>query len=311
MSSIEIREYTDQDLHQVLDVLRRALGETAVLQRTAEQWAWKHELNPFGRSLVLVAVSGSRIVGVRAFMRWLLTTTTGETIRCVRAVDTATHPEFHRRGIFRDLTLAAVDLARSHGVQLIFNTPNAKSGSGYLKMGWSEVGRIGVLARPSIRALRRRDREVDGDYLRHSDSFSGGVSDRPPQGLRTPRSRSYLNWRYQGHPTARYATISAGATLAFVRSNLRNGRSELVISDVIGADPRTAFRAVIKESTADYMVAWHRKGSPERRAAIAAGLLPVPGLKALTLVANPLVDIPEATAGLGSWDLSIGDLELL
>jgi hypothetical protein len=84
-----------------------------------------------------------------------------------------------------------------------------------------------------------------------------------------------------------------------------------VISDVMGTDPHAAFRAVARASTADYIVAWHSKGSPERRAAIASGLVPVPGLKVLTLVANPLVEMPEATAGLGSWDLSIGDLELL
>jgi GNAT superfamily N-acetyltransferase len=311
MPSIEIREYRDEDLGQVLEVLRLALGETEVLQRTAEQWAWKHELNPFGTSLVLVAVSGSRIVGVRAFMRWVLTTAKGEAIRCVRPVDTATHPEFHRMGIFRDLTLAAVDLARSDGVQLIFNTPNAKSGAGYLKMGWSEVGRIGVLARPSLRALRRGSQESESGYLRQSARFIGGLPDRSPQGLRTPRTEAYLQWRFQSHPTARYAMISARNSVAFVRSNLRKGRRELVISDVMGTDPRAAFRAVAKASTADYIVAWHSKGTPERRAAIAAGLLPVPGLKAMTLVANPLVDLPAATASLRSWDLAIGDLELL
>jgi hypothetical protein len=196
-------------------------------------------------------------------------------------------------------------------VQLIFNTPNADSRPGYLKMGWSEVGSIGVLARPAIKRRGSSDDEIAGHYIRNVETFSGSPSDRPPRGLRTPRSESYLKWRYEGHPTARYTTVSTETALAFVRSNVRNGRRELVISDVMGADPRSAFRAVIKESTADYTVAWHGRGSPERRAAIAAGLFPVPGLKALTLVARPLADIPDATAGMSSWDFSIGDFELL
>lgn len=311
MTSVEIREFVDEDLTEVLDVLRSALGETPLLRRTPEQWAWKHELNPFGRSLALVAVSGTRIVGVRAFMRWELTTTRGETILCVRAVDTATHPDFHRRGIFRNLTLTGVDLARSVGVQLIFNTPNPKSLAGYLKMGWREVGKIGVLARPSLRLLRPSSDDAQTDYLRGGDDFASGISDRPPLGLRTPRGEPYLIWRYQRHPTARYGFISADNTIAFVRSNLRNGRRELVVSDVIGSAVRPALKKVVKESTADYVVAWHNKGSPERRAALSVGLLPVPRLKVLTLVANPLADVPEVSGDLNSWDLSLGDLELL
>lgn len=311
MTSVEIREFVDEDLPEVLEVLRSALGETALLRRTPEQWAWKHELNPFGRSLTLVAVSGARIVGVRAFMRWELTTTRGETVSCVRAVDTATHPDFHRRGIFRNLTMSGVDLAKSEGVQLIFNTPNPKSLAGYLKMGWREVGKIGVLVRPSIRLLRRTNDDVQTDYLRGRDDFVPGISDRAPRGLRTPRGEPYLIWRYQRHPTARYGFISAHNTIALVRSNLRNGRRELVVSDVIGSAVRPALKKVVKESTADYVVAWHSKGSPERRAALSVGLLPVPRLKVLTLVANPLVDVLGVTAGLNSWDLSLGDLELL
>ncbi|HEU4916667.1 MAG TPA: GNAT family N-acetyltransferase [Acidimicrobiia bacterium] len=318
MTSIEIREYTDQDQTEVLEVLRSALGETALLRRTAELWAWKHELNPFGRSLALVAVSGTKIVGVRAFMRWELITPTGETVRCVRAVDTATHPDFQRKGIFRNLTLTGVDLARSEGVQLVFNTPNPKSLAGYLKMGWREVGKIGVLVRPSLRMLRRSDAPPETEYLRNEkqylrneDPIFAGISDRPPLGLRTPRSEPYLTWRYQRHPTARYSPIGVDGTTAFLRSNVRSGRRELVVSDVIGAAARPAYKKVIEKSTADYVVAWHNKRSPERRAAISVGLLPVPRLKVLTLVANPLLDVPEASAGLDSWDLSLGDLELL
>jgi GNAT superfamily N-acetyltransferase len=311
MTSVDIREFAHQDLTEVLDVLRSALGETALLRRTPEQWAWKHELNPFGRSLALVAVSGTRIVGVRAFMRWELITTRGETVRCVRAVDTATHPDFLRKGIFRNLTLTGVDLARSEGVQLIFNTPNPKSLAGYLKMGWREVGKIGVLVRPSVRLLRRCSDPAETHYLRDQNHPVLEISDRSPLGLRTPRSEPYLIWRYQRHPTARYSYVRVDETTAFLRSNLRSGRRELVVSDVIGAAVRPAFKKVINESTADYVVAWHNKKSPERRAALSVGLLPVPRLKVLTLVANPLIDVPEVSAGLNSWDLSLGDLELL
>ena len=74
-------------------------------------------------------------------------------------MDTATHPDFQRRGIFSRLTEAAVEAARDDGVDLVFNTPNEKSGAGYLKMGWQEVGPIGVMVRPGIGMLRKHAAE--------------------------------------------------------------------------------------------------------------------------------------------------------
>ncbi len=73
-----------------------------------------------------------------------------------------------------------------------------------------------------------------------------------------------------------------------VRPNLRRGRRELVLSELIGPGSGAAARETTRRSRADYMVGWFSKGSPERSAAIAAGLIPVPRITALTLVARPL-----------------------
>ena len=78
------------------------------------------------------------------------------TLRAVRAVDTATHPDHQGKGIFTKLTLGAIPDLRDDGVDAIFNTPNDKSRPGYLKMGWSQVGRVPVGVRvASPRSLRR------------------------------------------------------------------------------------------------------------------------------------------------------------
>ena len=66
-----------------------------------------------------------------------------------RAVDTATDPDFQGRGIFTRLTLEALDALPAEGVELVFNTPNARSLPGYLKMGWQEVGRLPAAVRPT------------------------------------------------------------------------------------------------------------------------------------------------------------------
>lgn len=311
---ITIRRYEEKDLPGVLELLRVALGESPLLERTNEWFSWKHQDNPFGPSISLVAEADGRLVGLRAFMRWHLRLADGDLLRCVRAVDTATHPSYQRRGIFRNLTMAGLAIAEEEGIDLVFNTPNPKSKAGYLTMGWTEVGPIGVLARPHPLRLGRTsgDRLPEPDELINGDPpHFEGLVDRAPLGLRTDRNPDYFRWRFSQHPTARYLRIDAGNGTAVVRPNYRAGRRELIISELLGPSTRKAVRRVIRTSRAGYEVAWFTAGSPERRAAVTAGMIPLPWLTALTLVARPLRRLPVDVTQMDSWDLALGDLELL
>jgi hypothetical protein len=138
------------------------------------------------------------------------------------------------------------------------------------------------------------------------------VADRQPLGLRTPRSEAYLRWRFASHPTAGYVQVNRGDGGVIARPNHRSGRRELVISELLGDSRREALSAVIGQSKAHYAVGWFSRRTPERRAALRCGLLPVPWIKALELMARPLVeDLPADVSDLAAWDLSMGDLELL
>jgi GNAT superfamily N-acetyltransferase len=311
-----VRPFRDADLPEVLEVLRLSLGEPPGLTRTPDLFAWKHFDNPFGRSLMLVAEASGQIAGFRAFMRWELAQPDGTMLRCVRAVDTATHPDFQRRGIFRLLTLAGIDLAIGQGIDLIFNTPNEKSGAGYLTMGWSEVGAIGVMVRPGFGAIRpkRRNaawtlppRQAIDDVLSEASLAEFGT--RKSAGLRTPRTPAYLRWRFSTHPTANYLFAQQGESAAIGRAHIRNGRRELVVSEVVGSS-HDAVALLRKECRPDYTVAWFSPGAPERRIMVRSGLLPVPGYSALRLVARPLRNL-NSDLSWANWDLSLGDLELL
>lgn len=310
---IVTRLMTRDDVEPVLELMRASLGEPPLLARTAELFSWKHFDNPFGSSIAIVAESGGRLAGLRAFMRWDMITPERETIRCVRAVDTATHPDFQRRGIFRRLTEEAIEEARDQGVDLIFNTPNDKSGPGYLKMGWVEVGKIGALVRPKRGLLSRPDVSPDlesllADATPASPPFA---PDRAPNGLRTPRSTEYLSWRYSQHPTARYYRVDQEGSVAIVRPNVRAGRTELLIADVFGPDPALVIRKSVKMARSAYVGTWFSDTSPERAASRRSGLIQVPGTYPLTLMARPLRDLGPDVTSMASWDLALGDLELL
>jgi GNAT superfamily N-acetyltransferase len=311
VESLTIREYRDSDLGRILELLRAVLGETDVLKRTPELFGWKHLDNPFGRSLMLVAEMNATIVGFRAFMRWELTTPSGELIHCARPVDTATHPDYRRLGIFRALTLEALERATSAGVALVFNTPNRRSGAGYLAMGWRRVGGVGVMVRPTRRLLsgRRLGADLEGEPSPISpDMLDPG---RVSQGLRTPRTPAYLDWRFTRHPYARYAAVGDGDGIAAVRYNNRRGRRELVISDLFGRFPARELTNVRERSGVDYMVASFSRGSPERGECIRRGMIPLPFVAGLTLHALPLGDLQVDVESMRTWDLALSDLELL
>lgn len=308
-----------EDLPGILETMRLSLGESPLLRRTPELWNWKHNENPFGESIVLVAISAEGVVaGVRAFMRWQLQVGDENVLQCLRPVDTATHPDFLRRGIFRSLTLSAVDVARQEGVDLIFNTPNEKSAPGYLEMGWSHVTWVGVQIRPRL----GRGVTLDADTPPRIEdlmprALDPGVISQPKdtapvRGMRTPQHSAYLQWRFTKHPYASYGWVPGPSDNGLVvRASRRNERSELVVSDMLGLPDPGLIRRAARSSRARYMAGWFSPASPKRAASRRGGLVPIPGVKTLRLVAHKLTPFPTDPFDVGSWDLSTSDLELL
>ncbi|MGZ6956855.1 MAG: GNAT family N-acetyltransferase, partial [Acidimicrobiia bacterium] len=147
MTDLVYRRAEESDRAEILELLRRSLGRE-VDARYEQLFAWKHVENAFGPSPAWVACDGERIAGFRTLMRWEFADGR-EVRRAVRAVDTATHPDYQGRGIFTGLTLHAIDELRTEGVDFVFNTPNDQSRPGYLKMGWKVVGRLPTLVRPT------------------------------------------------------------------------------------------------------------------------------------------------------------------
>jgi hypothetical protein len=263
-------------------------------------------------------------------------------VAAARAVDTATHPDFQGMGVFTRLTLAALAEVRGQ-VDLVFNTPNGKSGPGYLKMGWREVGRVPVSVR-----VRRPLRLLAG--LRPGAAPAPAPAGRPEPGpsvdappaaavlgrgdavarllarepaaagrLATPRDLAYLRWRYGAAPLLGYRAVTVEdhggelAGLAIFRVRRRGRLWESTVAEVLaGGDRRTAgrlLRRVALAAPADHLTFHAPAGSPSHAAALGSGFLPSPA--GVALVANPLaVGLTPDPTDLGAWALSLGDLEV-
>jgi GNAT superfamily N-acetyltransferase len=325
-STLAIRPATHADEPAVVALLRSALGWPGDAP-LADFFRWKHHANPFGPSPSWVAVDQEVVVGLRVLLRWEFESPAGR-VRAVRAVDTATAPTHHGQGIFTRLTLHSVEACRDDGVAMVFNTPNDKSRPGYLKMGWEVVGRLPTSFRPcrmrglpsliraGVPAERFSTATTAGDPVADVLDDQQGIADLlssqpPPGGLRTPRSPSYLRWRYCGFEPLRYRAVvgRSGPSdgVAIFRLRRRGPALEAAVADVLAPDGDAGLRRRLLSSLAkccgaDYAVTLAPAG-PIAAAGFAPLLRrgPVLTFRGLTSDRKPSLD---------EWQLGLGDVEL-
>ncbi|MGK2947179.1 MAG: GNAT family N-acetyltransferase [Acidimicrobiales bacterium] len=319
-----VRPATQADEPAVLALLAAAMDRPAD-DRFARLFRWKHQDSPFGASPAWVAEADGEVAGYRALLRWEFDGPDGPQ-RAVRAVDTATHPEHQGKGIFRTLTLHALDEVAADGVAFVFNTPNDNSRPGYLKMGWEPVGTLRPMMRPAgltripaivrgrVPASHWGEPTTAGTTATEAFADDGATADLlasmaapDDQRLRTRRSPAYLRWRYDADLLG-YRVLPLGRDLqegaACFRLRRRGTATEATIGDLLvpGASTtaeRRLIRAVLRATGADYALVLGRSWR--------SGLLPVPG-QGPTLVWRQLHG--GQAPPLERWALTMGDIEL-
>jgi hypothetical protein len=281
------------------------------------------------------------------FLHWRFVWGNGIPVGAVRAVDTATAAEYRRRGLFSLLTQQAIAHLRAAGVSLIFNTPNASSLPGYLKLGWRTVARLPLMIRP-LRPARMLVRRIwprptldVGAWEEHftprmlrwaefTDTYGDAVDtlirlwekSRASTGLRTARDRAYFDWRYGGHPHIAYGVCTLAPPsprqellgFAVVRPNWRYGWQEAVLVELILARPDDALGGKLLAAlpcalNSDYLIAHSAEGTTERRLLRKAGFWVAPR-RGMLLAARELASGAPDLYTAGAWDLTLGDLEL-
>jgi GNAT superfamily N-acetyltransferase len=335
---LEVRPFREEDEPRVLELLEASLGPRPGGKRSRELFRWKHLEGPFGRSLLLVAEADGKVVGLRALLRWRFRA--GDRIvHAVRAVDTATHPDYRRRGIFSELTRDGLE--RLQGTcELVFNTPNPRSLMGYTKLGWRSAGRLPVhvrVRRPlavlaGLPSLRRATlpsaagppiaAEPVAMALQDSEGVSALLAEGASSGdrrLRTARDVAYLRWRYGAAPELDYRAVrdEAGGRLrglAILRVRRRGTLRETMVSELLtaAADHNTARRlldAAALAAPVDHVVCALQPETGLAGGALRAGFLRAP--RGILLAVRPLAPVEPDPTELRSWALSLGDVELL
>lgn len=263
---MQFRSATIHDKSAIIELLKKSLGESTI-PKSEPLWNWKHEQNPFGPSYVLLAEENEKLIGLRAFMQWEWRWKK-QVYRAIRAVDTATHPDFQGKGIFKKLTLQQIDRCKQEGVSFVFNTPNTQSKPGYLKMGWVEQGKLPLkfkVLRPVSLAYSRFFKErkpVQNEVTSSSSTWNPGITNLISDGISgtdvisSNLSSQYISWRYERNPLFSYHYFTDHANFLLIsRIKYHSFAKELRLVEFIQLKPGYNLKhlnVTIKKQVLDY-----------------------------------------------------------
>lgn len=340
-----IRDYSQEDTGAVLALAQHALGGGPTGKREETFWRWKHLQNPFGPSLILLALDSSeQVIGLRCFMRWRFRQ--GDRVfSAARAVDAATHSAYRGRGVYSRIMVKAMERLKGDGAQVVFGTPNMRTAN-----GWQRFDTRIELVRPMIKVLnyprfllgvmasRGRHQssaqpEADGflanevpsvsEVLKQDDALERLIASHGQTRnghFATDRSVDYLKWRYVGHPYTGYKAAyvekhgEMEGCLVF-RLNRNFGLREVVLDEMFLARPdescsNALFDQLRRSLRADYVIAYAPEGSFERRVLSANGFrqLPMGGMRFFMRAVS--AESPAGGPRSANWLMTLGDLEV-
>ncbi|HET8885509.1 MAG TPA: GNAT family N-acetyltransferase [Salinimicrobium sp.] len=314
---MEIREGKATDILEIIKVLKASLGEKD-LPISEQIWNFKHVDNPFGKSIVLLALQNDEIVGVRAFMRWKWSAG-NKNYSCFRAVDTATHPNHQGKGIFKKLTLKAVEIAKKDGDDFIFNTPNDKSRPGYLKMGWETAGKLEIGIRPAFSSFWKILKQQP-NYQRTIKASAKEIESlcatwnadlEKKNAFFTRKSAEYLAWRFENNPLQEYEVYATPDFYLAACTKSRGKITELRVVECIYSNPVhfNEIKKIIKYWSKKFgaqAISFSPKVNKMPFPVYKGDLGPILTVKDLNLteeLKSSLLQIP-------NWNYSLGDMEL-
>jgi len=293
VSGYELASYEPEQRADYLRLLDDAWGDLAL---SGEEFDWWFRENRTG-SLMSVARVGGRVAGVasHSLFRMMLGGTEREASFSVHAT---TETSARGLGIFPALERKHEQEAEDRGAAVVLGFASKPTAPIFLgPLGWTEIGRIRVWARPFPRRPRRLEPYARIERFRHA----GDAAQSWPNHV--IRDAEYMNWRYIESPRD-YVALASGGSYAVLGHKEHRGTAVAYVADLVGS-PKPLLRACLAEV---------RRGSralvaipaPEHRAAYASlGFFPT--RTTLHLMGKALAG--ELETDRRAWRFTLGDTD--
>jgi hypothetical protein len=235
VSGYELASYEPEQRGDYLRLLDDAWGDLAL---SGEEFDWWFRENRTG-SLMSVARVGGRVAGVasHSLFRMML----GGTKRAASfSVHATTETSARGLGIFPALERKHEQEAEDRGVAIVLGFASKPTAPIFLgPLGWTEIGRIRVWARPFPRRPRRLEPYARIQRFRHA----GDAAKSWPNHV--IRDAEYMNWRYIESPRD-YVALASGGSYAVLGHKEHRGTAVAYVADLVGP-PKPLLRACLAE----------------------------------------------------------------
>ena len=233
-----MRGYKEGDEEGILE-LTKAVNPSRQYDRG--QWLrwgrWMYRANPAGPGRIGLAEHNGKIVGQYAIVPTVMKVST-EVIIGSQSLDTMTHPNYRRRGLFEILAKQVYREAGSDGIHIVYGFPNEFSHPGFIrKLNWFDISTTRIMVKPINwgNVIRMR---IDNKFLSHIGGIGGSLASKvfcrvkrvplmddlairqvssfderinelwtkvsTQHHIMVVRNRDYLNWRYVAIPDVDY-----------------------------------------------------------------------------------------------------------
>jgi len=235
MSGYELEAYEPAQREDYLRLLHDAWGDLAL---SGPEFDWWFKENRTG-SLMSVARVGGRVAGVasHSLLRMVLGGVEREASFSVHAT---TEASARGLGIFPALERRNEQEAEDRGAAVVLGFASKPTIPIFLgQLGWTEIGRIRVWARPHPRRPRRLEPYARVERFRHA----GDAGKSWPNHV--VRDAAYMNWRYIDSPRD-YVAVAMGGSYAVVGHKEHRGTALAYVADLVGP-PKPLLRACLAE----------------------------------------------------------------
>jgi GNAT superfamily N-acetyltransferase len=289
----ELASYEPAYRDDYLRLLRGAWGQGSM---SGEEFDWWFRDNPAG-SVMSVACDNGRVIGVAAHSLYRMMLRGREGLASF-SVHATTEEAARGQGIFPALERKHETEAEQQGAAVVLAFASKPTAPIFLgPLGWTEIGRLRVWARPLPRMrLPRRESERLSRF-----EFSGDAAQHWPNHV--VRDADYLNWRYLESPRD-YVAFGADGGYAVLGHKRQRGRPIALVADLVGP-VRRLLRACVAGVKPGTRALIALPGPGEAAAYLSCGFVPTP--TSLHFMGKALAG--ELDTAPGAWRFTLGDTD--
>lgn len=197
------RDYQDGDEYQILTLYKQVNDREMALSH----WKWKFAESPFGKGIIKLMFDDNWLIGHYAVIP-MNVQVQNTVVKAALSVNTMTHPDYERQGIFSYLAEETYSKCRQDGYGFVYGFPNENSYYGFTrKLSWTDLGRITPLEKKlGIDKIAKKD---NNGYIRPVAVFDERVNVlwnkvKDDNQIIVSRTKDFLNWRFVENPAVEY-----------------------------------------------------------------------------------------------------------